>query len=111
LAKVYRFATAAFIGGSLMPPTGGHNPIEPAAVGVPVCFGPHMSNFREVARIFLRDGGAAEGRSAVEVFAFAERMFGDAAVHGAMSERARHTVEQNRGAAARTASAIVELLA
>src|SRR5438105_487397 len=44
LARVYRHATVAFIGGSLVP-TGGHNPIEPAAVGVPVCFGPHMSNF------------------------------------------------------------------
>jgi len=44
----YRFATAAFVGGSLVP-TGGHNPIEPAAAGVPVCFGPHMSNFREIA--------------------------------------------------------------
>src|SRR4051794_21940458 len=43
LAKMYRFATAAFVGGSLAP-NGGHNPIEPAAVGVPVCFGLHMSN-------------------------------------------------------------------
>ena len=110
LAKVYRFATASFVGGSLVP-TGGHNPIEPAAAGVPVCFGPHMSNFREIARIFLRDGGAAEARSAADVFTFAERMFDDAAAQGAMSERARRTVEQNRGAAARTASRIVELLA
>lgn len=110
LAKVYRFATAAFIGGSLVR-TGGHNPIEPAAAGVPVSFGPHMSNFREIARVFLRDGGAIEARDAAGVFAFAARMFDDARAQRAMSERARQTVEQNRGAAARTAARIVELLA
>lgn len=110
LSKVYRFATAAFVGGSLVP-TGGHNPIEPAAAGVPVCFGPHMSNFREIAGVFLRDGGALEVKSADDLFAFATRMFDDAGAQHVMSERARESVEQNRGAAARTAARILELLA
>jgi len=109
LSKVYLFATAAFVGGSLVP-TGGHNPIEPAAVGVPVCFGPYMSNFREIASVFLRDGGAIEAKSAAEVFDFASRMFDSEAAQHDMSERARKTVEQNRGAAARTAARILELL-
>jgi 3-deoxy-D-manno-octulosonic-acid transferase len=110
LARMYRYATAAFIGGSMVP-TGGHNPIEAAAAGVPVTFGPHMSNFREIAEIFLRDGGAIESRSAGDVFAFAGRMFDDDGEWRLMVERARQTVEQNRGAAGRTASAIIELLA
>ncbi len=104
LARVFRYGSAAFIGGSLLPGVGGHNPIEAAAVGVPVCFGPYMSNFREVAAIFLREKAAAEVRSARDVIVFAER--GDAA----MGARARQVVEQNRGAAARTAKRIVELL-
>jgi 3-deoxy-D-manno-octulosonic-acid transferase len=107
LARIYRYAAAAFIGGSLLPGVGGHNPIEAAAVGVPVAFGPHMSNFREIAEIFLRQGAAAEVRSAEEVVAFAARMFEDP---HPMGERARTVVEQNRGAAARTAARIVELL-
>jgi 3-deoxy-D-manno-octulosonic-acid transferase len=110
LARIYRYASAAFIGGSLVP-TGGHNPIEAAAAGVPVTFGPHMSNFREIAEIFLRERGAVESRSPGDVFAFAGRMFGDDAERQSMGERARGTVEQNRGAAGRTASAIIELLA
>jgi 3-deoxy-D-manno-octulosonic-acid transferase len=110
LSKIYRFATAAFVGGSLVP-SGGHNPIEPAAVGVPVCFGPYMSNFREIAGTFLRDGGAIEVRRSAELFDFASLMFGNEAAQRDMSERARGTVEQNRGAAARTASRILELLA
>ena len=105
LARVYRYANAAFIGGSLLPGVGGHNPIEAAAVGVPVCFGPYMSNFREIAAIFLRDGAAAAVRSAQEVIAFAARN------NEAVAARARQVVARNRGAAARTAERIIELLA
>src|SRR5204863_2598731 len=109
LAKMYRYATDAFIGGTLVP-IGGHNPIEPAAAGVPVCFGPSMSNFREIAQVFLRNEAAAEVKSAAEVIAFAARMFDDAELQRAWGERARQTVLQNRGASERTARRIVELL-
>ena len=104
LARIYRYASAAFIGGSLLPGVGGHNPIEAAAVGVPVCFGPHMSNFREVAAIFLRQRAAAEVRTVQDVIAFATGHDPE------MGARARQVVKQNRGAAARTAARIVELL-
>ncbi|HUP62862.1 MAG TPA: 3-deoxy-D-manno-octulosonic acid transferase [Thermoanaerobaculia bacterium] len=111
LAKIYRYATVAFIGGSLGGTTGGHNPIEPAAAGVPVCFGPSMSNFREIAQVFLREQAAVEVREASEVIDFAERMFDDAELQRAWGARARETVLQNRGASERTARRIVELLA
>lgn len=109
LAKVYRYASAAFIGGTL-PPFGGHNPIEAAAAGVPVCFGPSMSNFREIASVFLRNDAATQVHSAADVIAFASRMFHDAAERVASGERARQTVLQNRGASERTARRILELL-
>ena len=109
LAKIYRYATAAFIGGTLVP-IGGNNPIEAAAVGVPVCFGPSMSNFREIAQVFLRNEAAAEVRGAAEVIDFAGRMFEDDELQRAWGERARQTVLQNRGASERTARRIVELL-
>lgn len=110
LARSYRYATAAFVGGTLAP-FGGHNPIEPAAAGVPVCFGRSMSNFREIAQVFLRNDAAQEIASADEVIAFAKRMFRDDDARRAMGERARDTVLQNRGASERTARAIVGLLA
>jgi 3-deoxy-D-manno-octulosonic-acid transferase len=110
LARIYAYATAAFIGGTLEP-FGGHNPIEAAAAGVPVSFGPSMSNFREIAEVLLRNGAAEEVRSANDVIAFARRMFEDEAARTAMGERARQTVLQNRGASERTARRIVELLA
>jgi 3-deoxy-D-manno-octulosonic-acid transferase len=110
LAKVYRHATAAFIGGTLVP-IGGHNPIEAAATGVPVCFGPSMTNFREIAQVFLRNEAAAEVRTASEAAEFLTRMLEQPELQRAWGERARETVLQNRGASERTARRIVELLA
>jgi len=109
LAKVYRFASVAFVGGSLVP-SGGHNPIEPAAAGVPVCFGKSMSNFREIAQVFIDHEAAQQVETAGEVFDFARRMFADDALRNAWGERARLAVTQNRGASERTARRIVELL-
>ena len=109
LAKLYRYATVAFIGGTLVP-LGGHNPIEPAAAGVPVCFGPSMSNFREIAQVFLRNEAAVQVESAAAVIDFAMRMVDDADLQRAWGARARETVLQNRGASERTARRIVELL-
>ena len=48
--------------------------------------------------------------SAADVAAFARRMFDDDALRRALGERARRTVEQNRGASERTARRILELL-
>lgn len=110
LARIYRYATAAFIGGTLMP-TGGHNPIEAAAYGVPVCFGPSMSNFREIAQVFLRNEAAVEVRTAAGVTEFAAKMIEQPELQRAWGDRARDTVLQNRGASERTARRIVELLA
>jgi len=110
LAKVYRYATAAFIGGTLVP-RGGHNPIEAAAAGVAVCFGPSMSNFREIAQVFLRDEAAAEVQNAADVIEFASRMIDQPELQRAWGERAREVVLCNRGASERTARRIVELLA
>jgi len=109
LAKIYRFATVAFVGGSLVD-SGGHNPIEPAAAGVPVCFGRSMSNFREIAQVFIDHEAALQVESAAEVFAFARKMFADEALRAQWGERGRLAVTQNRGASERTARRIVELL-
>src|SRR5438105_2069563 len=110
LSRVYRYGTVAFVGGSLVH-SGGHNPIEPAAAGIPVCFGPHMSNFREIASTFLQNDAAVEVRSPEALVEFAQRMFDDRTARQELGDRARRTVERNRGAAMRTAERIVELLA
>ena len=56
LLFLYALADSAFVGGSLVA-TGGHNPLEPAALGKPVIMGPHRFNFLEISAM-LRDAGA-----------------------------------------------------
>jgi len=52
LMNFYTLADLVFVGGSLAP-TGGHNLLEPASVGVPSLFGPNMTNFREITAMVL----------------------------------------------------------
>jgi 3-deoxy-D-manno-octulosonic-acid transferase len=44
----FALADVAVMGGSFAPGIGGHNPLEPARLGVPVVTGPHVFNFAEV---------------------------------------------------------------
>ena len=48
--RVFEYATVVFMGGTLVP-RGGHNVLEPARYRKPMVFGPHMENFRDIARI------------------------------------------------------------
>jgi len=56
LLFLYALADIAFVGGSLVP-TGGHNPLEPAALALPVLMGPHVFNFLEISAM-LGEAGA-----------------------------------------------------
>ena len=56
LLFLYALADVAFVGGSLVA-NGGHNLLEPAALGKPVLSGPHLFNFLDIAAQ-LRDAGA-----------------------------------------------------
>ena len=47
LITLYAATDIAFVGGSLND-TGGHNPLEPAAIGLPVLTGPTIHNFRDI---------------------------------------------------------------
>jgi 3-deoxy-D-manno-octulosonic-acid transferase len=57
LGLFYRLAGVALVGGSLVP-HGGQNPLEPARLGCPTLFGPHMGNFEEPVARLLTAGGA-----------------------------------------------------
>jgi 3-deoxy-D-manno-octulosonic-acid transferase len=47
LMTFYAASDLAYVGGSLVP-NGGHNPLEPLVLGLPVLSGPQVFNFREV---------------------------------------------------------------
>jgi 3-deoxy-D-manno-octulosonic-acid transferase len=66
LGLMYRLADIVFIGKSLVG-AGGQNPIEPAALGAALVFGPQMANFADIARTLLVEGAARQAASAGEL--------------------------------------------
>jgi 3-deoxy-D-manno-octulosonic-acid transferase len=109
LGRAYRLARIAFVGGSLVP-TGGHNPLEPAVWGVPVLSGPHIDNFREVYQEMTDAGGARIVADGAELEAAAAAWLDEPDDAAAAGSAGREVVERNRGATARTVSALLELL-
>ena len=61
LTLLYAASDIALVGGSMIP-HGGHNVLEPCALGVPVIFGPHMFNFRGISQLASGKGGWSTGR-------------------------------------------------
>lgn len=57
LLPFYGAADVAFVGGSLVP-AGGHNMLEPAVLGKPVLFGPHIFNFENIGSLLIESGAA-----------------------------------------------------
>jgi 3-deoxy-D-manno-octulosonic-acid transferase len=109
LSRAYRLARVAFIGGSLMP-TGGHNPLEAAAWGVPVLSGPHVHNFREVYDEMTTAAGARLVADAAELRVAAAVWLDDDKLARAAGAAGREVVETNRGATGRTVAALLGLL-
>jgi len=102
-------ADVAFVGGSLVP-VGGHNILEPAALGVPILFGPHMFNFAIISRMLLEAGAAEQVGDASALAATIVRWFGDASERTRVGENGRKMVDENRGALERLYALIVERL-
>lgn len=105
LKMFYKAADVAFVGGSLVP-VGGHNVIEPALIGVPIIFGPHMFNFQDVANQLIRRSAAVRVSGQMDVKRSLLRMYKDLDYrHGLISE-AYACVKDNQGAVDRTMSII-----
>jgi 3-deoxy-D-manno-octulosonic-acid transferase len=105
LPVVLAAADVAFVGGSLVP-TGGHNLLEPAAVGVPVLTGPHTFNFAEITRLLVQKEAAVQVADAAALGDWLTRWLGDAAERARIGENGRRTIEQNRGALQRVIALI-----
>ncbi len=110
LAALYRIATAAFIGGTLVP-TGGHNPIEAARWGVPIAAGPSMENFREIAEQFDRAEAWRRVADAEELGDAWRLWLDDPEAARGQGVKALRLVESNRGALAHTLETLAPLLA
>lgn len=102
LGALWGLADVAFVGGSLDGRRGGQNMIEPAAYGAAVIFGPHVWNFRDVARRLIAAGGAIQVADAASLERVVGRLLRDAAERQTLGTAAQQLVRSQQGATDRT---------
>lgn len=105
LMDFYACAEVAFVGGSLQD-VGGHNLLEPAAVGTAVVTGPHLHNFSDIARQLGAAGALRIGTDADAVGQAIEALLEDEAARTAMAAAGLALVREGRGALQRTLEVI-----
>jgi 3-deoxy-D-manno-octulosonic-acid transferase len=109
LMTYYACADVAFVGGS-MGDQGGHNALEPAALGKPVLLGPNMDNAREIATQLIQCNAARLVTNQVEFRQAAEKILSDGGLRDSMGRAGRELVEKNKGALDLTLAAVNKLL-
>ncbi|MGH8262767.1 MAG: lipid IV(A) 3-deoxy-D-manno-octulosonic acid transferase [Steroidobacteraceae bacterium] len=97
LMMFYAATDVAFVGGSLVP-IGGHNLLEPAALGLPILCGPYTFNAESIAQLLIEVGAVLKVRDADELGAQVARLLADPDERRSTGARGRATVEANRGA-------------
>jgi 3-deoxy-D-manno-octulosonic-acid transferase len=104
----YSVATVAFVGKSLpgIAQIGGQNPAEPAALGKPMIFGPHMENFASVVALLLRREGAIQIPDTDALVAHIAALLKAPERCALLGTNARAALAAHRGATERTAETL-----
>lgn len=110
MALYYGLADLALLGGSFEP-LGGQNLIEAAACGCPVLMGPHTFNFAEAAVLAEQAGAALRVQSLTAALEVAHAMSNDHALREHAVQAASAFAAAHRGAAAKTAHALLPWIA
>lgn len=100
MMNLYALADCAYVGGSLVP-FGGHNLLEPASVGVPSIFGPHMENFREIEALVLHYGAGIQIQAPEELAAVCRTLITSAELRRVLGQNGLKLLRDNGGATAR----------
>jgi 3-deoxy-D-manno-octulosonic-acid transferase len=109
LLFLYALADIAFVGGSLVP-NGGHNLLEPAALGKPVLSGTHLFNFLEIAALLRTAGALLEVDDAGAVVQAVERLIEHPDQARRMSAAGQTVIQANQGALERLLQGVTRLV-
>lgn len=101
LPTFYAAGDVAFVGGSLAP-VGGHNVLEPAALGKPVVVGPHTANFKDITAELVRREAALRVRGKADLEAALKRLFREPDLRDRMGRAGERIVQSGQGALQRT---------
>jgi 3-deoxy-D-manno-octulosonic-acid transferase len=102
LRKLTQLADVVFVGKSLPPHEQGQTPVEAAAFGKPILFGPGMTNFFAIAGELVKGGAAQIIADEKELAAAARKILTDASARATMAEAACNWHQANLGAVGRT---------
>lgn len=93
----YAASDVAFVAGSLVP-IGGHNLLEPAALGVPVITGPHNFNAQDIADLFVDLGACRRVTGTEELIETVSELLLDPEQAARLGGAGQKLLEDNRGA-------------
>ncbi len=96
LMLFYAACDVALVGGSFVT-IGGHNLLEPAALGLPVITGPHNFNAPDIARRLFEQGGAIQVQTSSELARALTELSQDADRRTQMGRAGVDVIERNRG--------------
>ena len=99
----------AFVGGTLVP-VGGHNVLEPAIVGTPVVYGPHVSNARHIAEMLESAGAGQRVEDAASLADALVEALNDPDACRARGVAGRGVLDAHRGSSERSADWIERVL-
>jgi 3-deoxy-D-manno-octulosonic-acid transferase len=109
LATLYASCDVVFVGGSLVP-VGGHNLLEPAALGLPALTGPFYFNAKDIAQLLLREGAALQVGGVQELVTALQRLLDNPAERARMGAIGKNIVASNRGSVERLLALIAPAL-
>jgi 3-deoxy-D-manno-octulosonic-acid transferase len=110
LATLYALGEIAIVGKSFLQNRGGHNPLEPAAAGIPVFFGPHMENFAGPVELLHRHGGCIQVNTADELYARCLELLVDEHKREQVGRSAKEVVISGGGALGRSVDLVDKVL-
>jgi len=109
LVTLYAICHIPFVGGTLKP-YGGHNLLEPAALGKPVLFGPYTKNVDELAQLLISSGGGFPVSSENDLMDIWSKLLLDDSLRDLSGQRARKAIEKKKGVLKRTMDVILKYI-
>jgi 3-deoxy-D-manno-octulosonic-acid transferase len=109
LLDFYAMGDVAFVGGTLVT-VGGHNLLEPAALGLPVLAGPNNFNSADVAKILVERGAAQIINDSKELADRVSALLSHPAERARIGAIGKECVDDNRGALDKLLSLIDPLM-
>jgi len=91
-------------------PLGGHNPLEAVQRGLPVVFGPHTENFKDIAAILTASDGGFQIADENKLFEQLRAWLTEPAAAKEQVQKAQRALQLHQGAVARNLTIIKSLL-